>query len=447
MKNILSFFAMLIITMALAQICFAEVKPESFSFTPIFGGYSFDNSDHLKARPVYGLRAGYNFTGHLGMEALFDYVPTKYSGSSANEGDVNVYGYGIDFLYHFMPESSLVPYVALGYGGRTIDPDNLSSDTRGIFDYGVGAEYFLTDALALRGDFRHLLLRRDEMLNNLEYTMGLTFHFGGKKSAPETASTTKTPPLKAPAAQATPGRYKYCIPLNIEFDIDRALIRPEYHDEVAKVGDFMKSYPTTTAVIEGNTDNVGTFEYNMALSKRRAESIVNYLTEKFSIDPSRLTAEGYGYTRPVAENNTYEGRQENRHSQAIIDCTFDTVRIQPTEQLCMLIQIEFDTGKADIKPQYRDEIAKISDYLKKHPKTTALIEGHTDNIGSPEYNMKLSQERADNVVNYLVEIFGIERSRLTAKGYGDTRRIDYNSSPEGRQRNRRINAVIGCSSE
>jgi OOP family OmpA-OmpF porin len=58
--------------------------------------------------------------------------------------------------------------------------------------------------------------------------------------------------------------------------------------------------------------------------------------------------------------------------------------------------------------------------------------------------MKLSQERAENVVNYLVVNFGIDRSRLSAKGYGYTRRIAYNTTAEGRQKNRRIDAVIDC---
>lgn len=58
--------------------------------------------------------------------------------------------------------------------------------------------------------------------------------------------------------------------------------------------------------------------------------------------------------------------------------------------------------------------------------------------------MKLSQRHAENVVNYLLEKFDIERSRLSAKGYGSSRRIAYNNTPEGRQKNRRINAIIDC---
>ena len=73
-----------------------------------------------------------------------------------------------------------------------------------------------------------------------------------------------------------------------------------------------------------------------------------------------------------------------------------------------------------------------------------MIEGHTDNVGSYDYNMDLSQRRAESVVNYLVENFGIDRSRLSAKGYGSTRRVSYNNTAEGRARNRRINAVIDC---
>lgn len=82
--------------------------------------------------------------------------------------------------------------------------------------------------------------------------------------------------------------------------------------------------------------------------------------------------------------------------------------------------------------------------MKKYPTTTAVIEGHTDNIGGSEHNMQLSYQRAENVVNYLVDKFGIERTRLAAKGYGSTRRIAYNNTPEGRKKNRRINALIDC---
>jgi OOP family OmpA-OmpF porin len=232
--------------------------------------------------------------------------------------------------------------------------------------------------------------------------------------------------------------------MHIEVDIDRALIRPEYRDEIAKVGDFMKKYPSTTAVIEGHTDNVGSYQHNMDLSQRRAQAVVDYLVDNFGIDRSRLSAKGYGFTRPVADNATQEGKQKNRRIEAVIDCAFDVQKLEPPERLCMSLVMDFDTGKADIKPEYRGEIAKVADYLKQYPTTTAVIEGHTDNVGDPQANMRLSEKRAQAVVDYLVNNLGIDRSRLSAKGYGDTRRIAYNNTPEGRAMNRRINAVIDC---
>jgi OOP family OmpA-OmpF porin len=370
-----------------------------------------------------------------------------------------MYRYGGEMLYHFFPDHTLVPYVAAGYAGLNFD----NIQPRGAFDYGVGLKWFLSDNLALRGDVRHILYKsggiNDTTFNNFEYTIGAYIPFGGTAKAvkaveaqaapapvPEAAPAPvpEAPLEEIPAAEPAPGHYKYCITLHIEYDINKADIRPEYNDEVAKAGDFLKKYPTTTAVIEGHTDNVGSPEHNLDLSQKRAESVVNYLVEHFGIERSRLSPKGYGSTRPVADNSTDEGKQKNRRMEAIVDCAFDVKEVQPPERLCMSLQMEFDTDKAEIKPSYRDEIAKVGEYMKKYTTATAVIEGHTDNVGGYEYNMKLSRERAENVVNYLVVNFGIDRSRLSAKGYGFTHRIAYNTTPEGRQKNRRINAVIDC---
>ena len=106
--------------------------------------------------------------------------------------------------------------------------------------------------------------------------------------------------------------------LNVEFDTDRAVVKDKYRGEVKKVADFMKTYPNTTAVIEGHTDNVFTAEYNQKLSQDRADSVRQYLISNFGIKASRLTSVGYGLTRPIASNNTEEGRQKNRRVQAVI---------------------------------------------------------------------------------------------------------------------------------
>ncbi|WP_298266494.1 OmpA family protein [Geobacter sp.] len=445
---------------SLATTAFAEVKTGSFYVEPFVGGYTFDGTEHLRTRPIYGVRGGYNFTDHLALEGLFHYNATELT-RVAGDNDTKAYSYRLEGLYHFMPESRFVPFVALGFGGITVDyPSRLGSPyndrTNAVFGWGGGLKYYVTDMIALRGDARHLLVT-DHSTSNWEYTVGVNFQFGGEAPAVKAAVPPPVPapaPAPAPAAAPAPApapkeMVKYCIPLKIEFDIDKADIRPEYHEEIGRVADFMKTYPTTTAVIEGHTDNVGTYEYNMDLSRRRADSVVNYLVDKYGIERSRLSAKGYGYTRPIADNATEEGRQKNRRMEAIIDCALIEAEqyARLPKYLCITLNIEFDHDQAVIKPMYDAKIATVAEFMKKHPTTTAVLEGHTDNVGGADYNMKLSQRRAEAVMNYLVEKFGIERSRLSAKGYGETRPVGYNDDPAGRAMNRRVDAVIDCAVE
>jgi OOP family OmpA-OmpF porin len=106
------------------------------------------------------------------------------------------------------------------------------------------------------------------------------------------------------------------------------------------------------------------------------------------------------------------------------------------------LKVEFDTDKADIKPKYDDDIARVAAYLKKYPDTTVTIEGHTDSTDGAKWNQKLSEMRAESVKNYLVSKFGIAASRISTKGYGAAKPIADNKTKEGKQKNRRIEAIF-----
>jgi OOP family OmpA-OmpF porin len=106
------------------------------------------------------------------------------------------------------------------------------------------------------------------------------------------------------------------------------------------------------------------------------------------------------------------------------------------------LDIKFKTDKADIQPQYHAELATFGDIMKKHPDLKVIIEGHTDNVGTAAYNKKLSQRRADSVKRYMTEKFGIEASRLKAKGYGLSVPIASNATAAGKAKNRRVEAVV-----
>ncbi|MCQ2106929.1 MAG: OmpA family protein [Fibrobacter sp.] len=103
--------------------------------------------------------------------------------------------------------------------------------------------------------------------------------------------------------------------------------------------------------------------------------------------------------------------------------------------------ILFDVNKATLKADLKTSLAKVAGILSVYQQFNVSIEGNTDNTGSEDHNMKLSQQRADNVMNFLVEQ-GIDAGRLTAKGLGMSMPIADNSTKEGRQKNRRVDLVI-----
>jgi OOP family OmpA-OmpF porin len=108
----------------------------------------------------------------------------------------------------------------------------------------------------------------------------------------------------------------------VKFNTAKSFIKKKYRNEIKKMADFLKAYPETNAVIEGHTDNVDIFhkpEKNVRLSKARADRVRKYLIDKFGIDASRITAVGYGLTRPIASNDTKKGRKKNRRAQAVIE--------------------------------------------------------------------------------------------------------------------------------
>lgn len=342
----------LLTTLSASPPVFAGERAGAVSLSPYAGGYTFDGAQSLKTRPILGLRLGYDFTDNFAAEGVFNFVPTK---STRGYGDVNAFSYRLDLLYNFLPSNKLVPYLAVGGGGTQLTYKNTNhtaySPTANV---GGGLKYFITDNVAIRADVRQLFIfdgkeagdyayipyrvpdqrisylpvfmqDRNGIMYNWEYSLGLTFLFG----PPEKPAPPVCPPPAAPAPEPEPEPVappppapkpeKVRMTLKIEFDYDKAEVKPKYHDVVGKVAAFMNEHPETTAVIEGHTDNRGSYKYNIKLSERRADNVRNYLIEKFGIAPDRLTTKGYGYTKPIATNKTAEGRQRNRRVEAQID--------------------------------------------------------------------------------------------------------------------------------
>jgi outer membrane protein OmpA-like peptidoglycan-associated protein len=101
----------------------------------------------------------------------------------------------------------------------------------------------------------------------------------------------------------------------------------------------------------------------------------------------------------------------------------------------------FEYDSADLRPS--DLLAKVATLIKRNPKATFSVEGYTDSFGSPEYNLELSQRRADSVKQYLVQVMGISPEQIQARGYGQTKfRVSPNGSIEEQRGNRRVEIVV-----
>lgn len=113
------------------------------------------------------------------------------------------------------------------------------------------------------------------------------------------------------------------VKLAINFANNSADVPSEAMNEIKNVADFMASYPQAKVVIEGYTDNRGDANYNKSLSQRRADAVMQTLVQSYNIGKGRVSAVGYGIENPVADNNTLEGRRENRRVIAQINLTVE----------------------------------------------------------------------------------------------------------------------------
>jgi len=258
-------------------------------------------------------------------------------------------------------DGAFKPYMLIGAGQSKIEIEDSSGDevaetTDTIGNLGLGAMYRINDALSLRGEARAIRNFDNNWWEGMALA-GLEVVLGG-----HLAPTVAVPPMVEPEApvvstpiivvesdldsdgdgvydsmDACPGTpmnvvvdERGCpVPVDITdelkmelrvfFDNDKSAIKTQYQPEIAKVAEKMREYPNSTARVEGHASKTGpSARYNQRLSEARAVAVKSMLTNEFGIAPNRLSTIGYGYDRPIAPNDTEEGRAMNRRVYAII---------------------------------------------------------------------------------------------------------------------------------
>ncbi|MDO8860512.1 TolC family outer membrane protein [Haliea sp. E1-2-M8] len=115
------------------------------------------------------------------------------------------------------------------------------------------------------------------------------------------------------------GENRVAVSLNVQFAINSSVITSDFDEEIGRAAVFLKDNPAVVAIVEGHADITGEPEYNQWLSDRRANAVRKLLIDKHGVRESQITAVGYGQTRPIADNNTAEGRSLNRRVDLVLD--------------------------------------------------------------------------------------------------------------------------------
>lgn len=339
----------------------------------------------VELTPSTQLQVEYGVTNPSARASEDSYYAAPENRFSAEQENISAnFLIGTEQFSGYNPATKFKPYVLVGGGMQktSIENDTAYSATNGttqtglsgqvpagsvvgdagkdtIANLGLGARYLINDALALRGEVRaeHNL---DNSWTQGKALAGLEVTLGGRL-APVVPVAPQVEP-EAPVVlddvvvdsdrDGVPDHLDACpgTPVNtvvdargcpvqvnlveelrqelrVFFDRDKSVIRPQYRDEVAKVAAQMQEFPNATAVIEGHASRDSarsSARHNQRLSEARANAVKSMLSNEFGIAPNRLNAVGYGFDRPIAPNDTEEGRAMNRRVEAVITGTRTT---------------------------------------------------------------------------------------------------------------------------
>lgn len=307
------------------------------------------DSDELKY-----LGVGYYITDEVMLELYGADHNSKFGDIKVDSSQL-----GLKALYHFEEQRpGIIPYFALGLNEISFEPQGGDEESETGVMVGLGIKTYFTERFSWRVELNSTRYE-DSHESDSQFWFGFSYLFGGS-SAPVDAEVMEDAPVEpaapAPAPAPAPAapkdsdgdgvydnadqcpntaagrkvdekgcekvlREKVSIKINVLFETARADIKPASATEIKRVADFMTEYPTTKVVIEGHTDAVGSNEINKTLSERRAKAVADALVRDYGIDASRVSSVGYGEERPLADNNTAEGRAQNRRVTAEIEET------------------------------------------------------------------------------------------------------------------------------
>ncbi|MEM6296433.1 MAG: OmpA family protein [Myxococcota bacterium] len=380
----------------------------------IYGGVLLPDADHdlydprtapqeplWAAGPDVGLRLGYYPLRVLGFEGEFSANPTRVR--SITNDFAFVYGFRGHAVAQ-LPFHSVTPFFLAGYGAMGVRSNIilLGNDLDPAFHYGGGVKVSINRRIGVRVEARNIVssaeARQDSGTSHLQMLAGLTISFNRGKPKP----------LPPPQAYEDPDR-----------DGDGFLNESDECPDAAGVAPH--GCPDTDG--DGFRDSEDACPEVPGVAPKGCPDQ--------DTDGDRIMD---SVDKCIDEPEVYNGLDD-------ADGCPDELPPEIKEFEGAIEGIEFDFGKATIRSTSTSVLDKAVAVMTEYEDVRVKIVGHTDNVGDPEANKTLSQERADAVKKYLTDA-GIAADRVETEGRGDADPRDTNDTDEGRARNRRIEFEI-----
>jgi len=261
---------------------------------------------------VGGLNLGYRFSDSWALEA----------GYGQEVGGNALDTIKLDALYYLNEGTKgWRPFIVAGYSYYDLsDTDFTYSEVNQEYteqvSLGMGLSKMIDSQWEFRSDIRalHKVSDSQDGVDDLALNFALNYYFNPPKPVVVAEPTPEpvAPPPPPPAPEEEPEVRTITVRLNVEFEFDKATVRAIYGDELEAIANAMKAHGDIDLVLEGHTDSVGADDYNQSLSERRVIAVEATLAEMYGLDPARVSTVGYGEARPIADNDTTEGRARNR---------------------------------------------------------------------------------------------------------------------------------------
>jgi len=294
----------------------ASIAADNWYLGATAGHYDLD-SDRAISDDHNTLTAGLQLGKYLSDNVALEL------GYGANVGHDDIDVLSLNTLIFLGSEASnWRPYMLFGANQYDFkDASNLVSghdDRSTQIMVGLGMATELKGGLEFRADLRGMG-GHDEDGEDVGVQLSLNKLFGGKSVAPAAVVTPVAAPavteLRAepePEPESEPEVRTITVRLNVEFEFNKDTVLAVYGDQLDAIAAAMRAHDDIELVLEGHTDSRGSDQYNMNLSDRRAKAVKAKLVNDYGIPAARVSAVGYGESRPIATNSTEEGRARNR---------------------------------------------------------------------------------------------------------------------------------------